>query len=345
MGYLRGAAGVVIAAFFASAAVAQAPAGEAAADAGGQRLDVAANTNETVVEGVLSGFATARYLVSAGAGQELRVSLESDNAQATFDVLAPGSGAPVFNGARNGRSFGQSLHVTGDYTIEVHLARAAARRSEAAQYTMKVSLNGTAVAEAARPVRGGVASDDLAGGPDFWEATNVDGGGALAVREEAAADAAVVAEVPAGTLLANGGCRVVAGQRWCAVTSRDDASVAGWAPGRNLREAVGVAVPEAGPPGPSDAPAPALAATEIACATAPEQPLAACAFIVDRVEGAAAVRVALPGGGLRVIRFVNGEPVTSDGTGAFTARHEAGTTKVGIGDERYEIPDAVVRGS
>ena len=84
---------------------------------------------------------------------------------------------------------------------------------------------------------------------------------------------------------------------------------------------------------------------EVACALRPEQPLAVCTVAVDKTpEGAAALRVALPDGRARVIRFVNGEAVTSDGTGAFTARHAPGTTTVGIGDERYEIPDAIVRG-
>ena len=56
MGFLGSAAGAIAVAFLATAALAQtpAPAGEAA----GQRLEVAANTNETIVEGALSGFAT-----------------------------------------------------------------------------------------------------------------------------------------------------------------------------------------------------------------------------------------------------------------------------------------------
>ena len=341
MGILGSAAGLVAAAFLATAALAQAPAGEA----GGQRLDVAANSNETVVEGALSGFATTRYLVAASAGQELRVALEADNPQAIFNVVAPGSARPLFNGARQGRSFGQALTASGDYTIEVHLARAAARRSEAAAYTLTVSVNGTPVPEAGAPAHAPDFADGLAGGPDFWEVTNLAGTATLAIRAEPDAGAAVVAEVPAGTLLANGGCRVVADQRWCRVTGRDDPAMTGWTSGRNLREAVGVAAPEAAMPAASDAPAPVLAATEVACALRPEQPLAACAFTVDRAaDGAAALRVALPDGSARVIRFVRGEPVTSDGVGAFTARRVAGTLTVGIGDERYEIPDAAVQG-
>lgn len=341
MGFLGSAAGVVAAAFLASAALAQAPAGAAGGEAAGEILDVRANSNGTVTEGVLSGFATARYLVSAGAGQELRVSLDSDNPQAAFNVLGPGAEAPLFNGARKGRSFGQPLTASGEYTIEVYLARAAARRSEAADYRLSVSVNGTATPEAARPV---AAADGLAGGPDFWEVANLADAGTLGVRAEAAADAAVVGEVAAGTLLVNGGCRVVAGQRWCLVTGRDDPALSGWAPGRNLREAVGIAAAVPALPAASEAPAPALASTEIACATAPDRALSPCRFTVERAGGAAALRVTLPGGGIRVIRFVNDEPVTSDGTGSFTANREGSTIKVGIGDERFEIPEAFVRG-
>lgn len=348
MGFLGNAAGVLAAAFLATAALAQAPAsgpvGGGPED--GERLDVVPNAEAVVTEGVLSGFATARYAVHAGVGQALAVSLEADNPQTVFNVLAPGVATPVFNGARQGRSFERPLAATGDYTVEVHLARAAARRSEAASYTITVAVTGSETPEAAAgPGRQRPVGDDLAGGPDYWEVTNVAGGGTLAVRAEAASGAAVVAEVAAGTLLANGGCRVMAGQRWCRVTGRDDPGVTGWAPGRNLREAVGVAAPEAVLPAASDAPAPPLAASEVACAGAPEQPLAACGFTIDRAaDGAAALRIALPGGGTRVIRFVDGEPVTSDGTGAFTASRDAAVMKVGIGDERYEIPAAVARG-
>lgn len=333
----RIAAGIAVAFVVATGSLAQAPVPVAEA------LDVVANSNETVTEGVLSGFSTARYTVAAEPGQELRVALEADNPQAAFNVIGPDGGAPVFNGARKGRTFAQGLTRGGDYTIEVYLARAAARQSEAATFTLTVSVNGTAAPEAARPPRAAEESAGMpAGGPDFWEAVTT--GTALAVLAEPAADAAVVGEVPAGTLLANGGCRVAAGQRWCAVTGRDDPALAGWVPGRNLRAAVGVGAPEAALPAASDAPAPALAATEIACATAPAQPLAACGFAADRSGGDAVLRVTLPGGGVRVIRFVNGDPVTSDGLGAFVARREAGVLKVEIGDERYEIPEAVARG-
>ena len=274
MGFLGSAAGGVLAVLIATAALAQEPTGNAAAtpagapagELAGQRLDVVPNANETVAEGVLSGFATVRYLVDAGAGQELRVSLEADNPQTAFNVLAPDAATPLFNGARKGRSFGQALTASGSYAIEVYLSRAAARRSEAASYTLTVSVNGTTVPAAEAPARH-LATDSLAGGPDYWEVTNLAAGETLAVRVEPGAGAAAAAEVAAGTLVANGGCRVVAGQRWCRVTGRDDPSVTGWVAGHNLREAVGVAASEPALPAASDAPAPALAVTEIACAT------------------------------------------------------------------------------
>ena len=353
MGFLGSAAGGALAVLIATAALAQEPTGTAAAapagapagELAGQRLDVVPNANETVAEGVLSGFATVRYLVDAGAGQELRVSLEADNPQTAFNVLAPGAATPLFNGARKGRSFGQPLTASGSYAIEVYLSRAAARRSEAASYTLTVSVNGTTVPAAESACAGTSPPTASPAAPTIWEVTNLAAGETLAVRVEPGAGAAAAAEVAAGTLVANGGCRVVAGQRWCRVTGRDDPSVTGWVAGHNLREAVGVAASEPALPAASDAPAPALAVTEIACATAPAQPLAACGFTVDRVaDGGAALRVALPGGGVRIIRFVNGEAVTSDGTGAFTASHDAGVSKIGIGDERFEIPDVVVRG-
>ena len=69
---------------------------------------------------------------------------QADNPQTAFNVLAPGAATPLFNGARTGRSLGQVLTASGTHAIEVYLSRAAARRSEAASYTLSVSVNGTA---------------------------------------------------------------------------------------------------------------------------------------------------------------------------------------------------------
>ncbi len=240
--------------------MAPAPAADTAV---GQRLDFAPGETETSVQGALSGFATTTYVVDAGAGQQMQVTLAADNDQTVFNVIAPDATTPLFNGARKGRSFGQMVDRTGTYTIEVALSRAAARRSQASAYTLTVAVTGEPVPAAeAQPV-----------------APAAHRTGAL----PAAVGAAVAAPVPLDGL---------------------------------------------------------------ACAANPADALTPCTFSVDRgAQGAAVVRVTLPDGSNRLIRFVNGEAVTSDGTGGFTARHQAGTTEVGIGNERFAIPDAVVRGS
>ena len=246
--------------------------------------------------------------------------------------------------ARAGAS-ARPLTASGSYAIEVYLSRAAARRSEAASYTLTVSVNGTTVPAAesacAAPRRRQprrrprlLGGDEPRRGRDARRPGRARGGRGGGGR----------------------GRGRDAGRQRRMPRRRRPALVPGDRPRRSLGHRVGrrPQPPRGGrawprpsrrfrrrrtrrrPPSPSPR-SPAR--------PRPHQPLAACGFTVDRVaDGGAALRVALPGGGVRIIRFVNGEAVTSDGTGAFTASHDAGVSKIGIGDERFEIPDAVVRG-
>ena len=67
-----------------------------------------------------------------------------------------------------------------------------------------------------------------------------------------------------------------------------------------------------------------------------------CAFSVTRNgHGAAALRVNWPDGGSREIRFQNGAPVP---TANQTTERRGELTVIEIGNERYEVPDAVING-
>jgi hypothetical protein len=123
-------------------------AGAALAQQTGQRVDFAAGETQATVEGALSGFGTGTHVVAAGAGQTLAVTLTADNPQTAFNVYAPGTapgeGAVLYNGARQGPAFEAKVPASGDYTIQVYLSRAAARRSEASSYSLEVALTGEA---------------------------------------------------------------------------------------------------------------------------------------------------------------------------------------------------------
>jgi hypothetical protein len=70
------------------------------------------------------------------------------------------------------------------------------------------------------------------------------------------------------------------------------------------------------------------------------------AFVIRRgFGGTATVEIRLPDSTLRRILFVGGAPVASDATESMTHSRDGDTTVVKFGaDERYAIPDALVRG-
>lgn len=87
----------------------------------------------------------------------------------------------------------------------------------------------------------------------------------------------------------------------------------------------------------------------IPCAQGKGQPMGSCAFGVRRQgNGSAMVTVTRADGRQRVIFFEKGRVTGYDGSqadsGGFAATKEADLNLIRIGDERYEIPDAVVEG-
>jgi hypothetical protein len=88
---------------------------------------------------------------------------------------------------------------------------------------------------------------------------------------------------------------------------------------------------------------------QIPCAMAAGQPAGSCPFGVRREGGGSGmVVVTKPDGRTRAIFFEHGHAVGADTSqadpGEFSARKEADLSYVRIGDERYEIPDAVIFG-
>ncbi|WBU57168.1 SH3 domain-containing protein [Paracoccus sediminicola] len=81
---------------------------------------------------------------------------------------------------------------------------------------------------------------------------------------------------------------------------------------------------------------------EVPCSVAAGMPTRNCAMSVTRTgEGTATVTIAWPDGGSREIRFEAGAPVPAEG---LSSERRGDLTVVTIGEERYEIPDAVVNG-
>ena len=89
---------------------------------------------------------------------------------------------------------------------------------------------------------------------------------------------------------------------------------------------------------------------EVPCARTAGQPMAFCAFGVVRMGGGDAdVTVFWPDGGNRVLFFENGvlarvDISEADGGATVSSERQADLTLVRVGDQRFEIPDAVIFG-
>ena len=224
----------------------------------------------------------------------------------------------------------------GNYTVRVYQLRSASRRGEVAKYSLDVEITSADFA------------DGLQGGPDFWDVTGVDAPEKLDLRETPSADGRVVAGFENGTVLRNQGCRISEGRRWCTVEKTDDPSIRGWVLGEFLMESSYV---EPGQPADARVAGTAFHATgSIPCARWAGQPMTSCEFGVVREGGGSGyIEVFWPNGGNRVISFEAGTPASfdrseADGAAQMTVSKESDLFTVRIGEERFEIPEAVIDG-
>jgi hypothetical protein len=188
------------------------------------------------------------------------------------------------------------------------------------------------------------------GGPRDWEVTGVSR--ALNLRAGPSVTAEVIAAFPLGAILDNLGCISAEGRIWC-----DVQQLGGGPRGYVAYEFLKPAVSPDGSvsTGPDDS---ALRAGQgdfdatghIPCAQYLGQPMMQCEFGVARAGGGyATVVVEMPDGSKRAIYFRMGMPIgadtsEADGCPEFSATREGDLHLIRIGNERYEIPEAVVLG-
>ena len=188
------------------------------------------------------------------------------------------------------------------------------------------------------------------GGPRNWEVTGIPR--ALNLREQPSAAARTVARYAPGTILDNLGCRGAGGRVWC-----DVQQLGGGPRGYVAAEFLKPAVSPDGSvaTGPDDS---ALRAGQgkfdatgnVPCAQYVGQPMGQCEFGVARAGGGyATVVIKRPDGRTRAIFFRMGRPIgadtsEADGYHAFRAEKENDLHFIRVGNERYEIPDAIPLG-
>ncbi len=85
------------------------PAANAASEIRTQRVKFARGANSAVVEGSITGYETVDYVLGAGKGQYMNVSMATKNTATYFNILAPGESEVAFF-----NRFGEREPVRGD---------------------------------------------------------------------------------------------------------------------------------------------------------------------------------------------------------------------------------------
>ncbi|MEM6887078.1 MAG: SH3 domain-containing protein [Pseudomonadota bacterium] len=195
-------------------------------------------SSETAISESIGGRDRLLFHLGAEAGQTLSVFLDASNRATTFNIYAPGS-APGDKALAIGEltdplnSWTGALPTSGTYTIAVFLIRAAARRGENSNISIRFLITG----DTGEIVQSDFA-DGLTGGPDFWTVA-LSVGNTLNLRDRPSTGNAVIAELENGQILRNLGCRMAEGRRWCRVATLPDPVLSGWTAGDFLVETAG----------------------------------------------------------------------------------------------------------
>ena len=101
--------------------------------------------SSATIKGKIKGYETVDYVLEAGKGQQMNVSMATDNGANYFNILAPGESAvAMFVGSTSGNQFEGTLPKSGAYKIRVYMMRSAARREEVANYRLEMIVTGAA---------------------------------------------------------------------------------------------------------------------------------------------------------------------------------------------------------
>jgi hypothetical protein len=317
-----------------------------------------AGQTSTSIKGTITGRELATYVLGAEAGQAMTITLKPSNLQTYFNVYEPGKGPgdqALATGSITGpmvpdlNTFKGQLPTSGQYTISVYMMRAAARRDEHSNYTLDVSISALGEATQRPPVQKDYA-DGLQGGPDYWEVKTDVASQKLNIHASASSAARVIGSVSTGVALRNLGCRMAEGRRWCRVETVNAPKLSGWTAGEFLRESSYTSTPAPKRDDTRFSGRNFNATGKIPCARSAGQPMGSCKFgVVRKGHGNGTITVFWPNGGTRVIFFENGRPANfdqsqADGQVRMNTSRNADLFTVTIGQQRFEIPEAVISG-
>lgn len=135
--------------------------GADAADIRQETVQFAKGSTQATIQARIKGDADVDYLVRAKAGQQMTVTLKTNNPMNYFNVLPPGADEALFVGQDGSGHFEGVLPKDGEYAIRVYLMRAAAQRNESAQYTLTVKVTGSATDDKTEATAGGSFDETL----------------------------------------------------------------------------------------------------------------------------------------------------------------------------------------
>jgi hypothetical protein len=121
-----------------------------AADVKSQAVQFVKGSSLATLKGRITGNQAIDYTLRARAGQSMSVKLAAQHSATYFNVLPPGSETALFIGSTDGNAWNGTLPSDGEYRVRVYLMRSAARRHEAANYTLTVGVTGASSAATAR---------------------------------------------------------------------------------------------------------------------------------------------------------------------------------------------------
>lgn len=138
-----------------------------------ERVQFKAGTSGATVKGKIKGYETVDYVLEAGKGQNMNVSMATDNLSSYFNILPPGENeAAMFIGSTSGNQFEGTLPASGDYKIRVYMMRNAARQDEMANYRLEMIVTGAAEKASAED-EGTLSGDALVEGTDYHATGNI----------------------------------------------------------------------------------------------------------------------------------------------------------------------------
>ena len=108
-----------------------------------EKIHFERGASSATIKGKIKGHEGVDYILEASKGQQMNLSMATDNGANYFNISAPGEDdQAMFIGSTSGNRFEGALPKSGAYKIRVYMMRSAARRQEVANYRLEMSITG-----------------------------------------------------------------------------------------------------------------------------------------------------------------------------------------------------------